>query len=118
MVAIVGGKQSDDLCCTECDNHEGCQAWSYVNYVCYLKTYKGTYKNPGTVARVKKAKPPPADVCSQYGEELSDTDISGDMVATVAGIQNDDFCCAECDKHAGCEAWSYVQQTCYLKKFQ
>jgi len=57
----------------------------------------------------------PADPsCSRFGIVMSDTDMSGDLMAEQWAATSDD-CCPLCNISEGCEGFAYFDQVCYLK---
>eukprot|EP00493_Phyllostaurus_siculus_P023513 UN23849 len=58
----------------------------------------------------------PAPTCSaSFEAEELDTDMSGTLIAEKWALTSDG-CCALCDDESECEGFSFVHNTCYLKK--
>jgi len=54
--------------------------------------------------------------CMLFDEELVDTDLSGDLLATSPAASSDE-CCGMCEETEGCDGFSFasVDMVCYLK---
>ncbi|KAF0692221.1 hypothetical protein As57867_016616, partial [Aphanomyces stellatus] len=102
-VAEAPGAASSD-CCTACQANAACNAYSWFNGVCYLKSGRGSTEAKTGVqsARVNK--------CSALEK---DVDYVGNDLSSVGGAVED--CCAFCRQTDGCGAFSWANGVCYLK---
>lgn len=114
---------SPEQCCAACGQKPDCQGFAFAGNVCYLKgNVVGTYSNPGVIARMKEGFPAgvsvstsaPLQQCSDFGAQLVDVDVAGDLLGSMPAATIDG-CCAECQTTEGCQGFAYFQEICYLK---
>jgi hypothetical protein len=111
-------------CCTQCTTTDGCVAYTFVNSnpgntACYLKSGSNDRRTKkGAVSGIVSNSPAAPAQCKK---QLSDTDLYGDDLKTINGIQGSE-CCTECAVTTSCVAYTFVSgntasdNACYLKK--
>ncbi|KAF0709100.1 hypothetical protein As57867_006076, partial [Aphanomyces stellatus] len=104
-------------CCADCNSTPGCKLFVWSDYsggTCWLKSQQGA-KTKVTGARAailsdgSSPQPPP----SSCGVIEKQTDFAGEDIAESSGPL--ESCCDACKANEACHAYSWVDDTCYLK---
>lgn len=104
-------------CCSECDAHQGCGAWSWSNWnggTCWLKSKKGQWATNSNVQSAELVATPPTCPIT------ADTDYVGHDIANVLA-KPAGACCEICGTWPGCNAFSWTDLnggTCWLKSMK
>lgn len=109
-----------EACCAACAGKPECQGITFVDSMCYLKgNVRGTYDHEGCVAIAKTAffsYEKSRAQCSRFGsaDDYEGYDVSGVLLAQ-SGAASSDECCPLCEALNDCEAFAFLDYTCYLK---
>jgi endo-1,3(4)-beta-glucanase len=103
-------------CCASCAATSGCLAYTFVNFnangksACYLKSGVTTKKTAVGVVSSTVLVPKPK--CSYS----ANVDFFGNDLSSVGGLGSATQCCDTCAATPGCEAFTYANSICYMKK--